>query len=94
MADMEKQIMFGFGNGQHVSFTNRPGKNGEVVQWEGVTPMNDPGDWISTVYAKDLVQPLLRNDLSASERFAEQWNCASVILHEFGVRFKSPISSG
>jgi hypothetical protein len=86
LAEIGSQIMFGFGNGANVSSTNRPvKKGGEVEQWEGVTAMNDPGDWVSTAYATDLLQPLLRNDLSPSERFCEQWNCASVMLHEFGV---------
>jgi len=87
MEQLEKQVTFGFGNRKNNASTNRPWKKQDkTMNWDGVTSIPEPGDFVASCFASSLLQPLLRNDLNASERFTEQWHCAAVMLHEFAVR--------
>ncbi|KAF4635589.1 hypothetical protein G7Y89_g2498 [Cudoniella acicularis] len=108
---LTNKAVFGIGDGGCNPHTREPmsvlpGKN-----WAGVTQgyyqshtyhlgmVNDvpvPTLAIDVQLSRQILQQLLRNDLNPSERLAEQWNIASVLVHEImvGRAFETAVWGG
>jgi hypothetical protein len=90
LQQLEKQVRFGFGSRQNERKTNKPyGENDTLTLWEAATFMADIINSIGLCLSIQIFQPLLRNDLSFSEIFAERFHCVDVILHELAVSPRS-----
>ncbi|CZR51059.1 uncharacterized protein PAC_00934 [Phialocephala subalpina] len=80
-ANLLRSYNFSHGFGHHTKelYTGQPSNS---MAWSGVTFPHRNGS-IKISLSTDRYQPLLRNDLSASERYAHEVYNAKVLVHEF-----------
>ncbi len=85
---LESKITLGIGSPSVDAKSNSEFRDPEKLDWHGITLWDSDDGTSNEIFISlnlDNILPLLRVDLSPSERFAERFFVANILLHEFFV---------